>query len=186
MQATSALERSLTYRGFAEAFRAPDGGSGLLDETLIPPPPANASEAFVAAFDPAVSDSACSLHESAHSSRDQANLFEELVRWYDHFGLRRLDTAELPDHLSVELEFMHFLAWQEHRQSQDEAALSPLRRARAEFADRHLLPFALAVKRSVRTEAVRYRALCAALPEFIESDRRWIGAQSGNQSVTTR
>jgi nitrate reductase assembly molybdenum cofactor insertion protein NarJ len=31
-----------------------------------------------------------------------------LVRFYGHFGLAREERAELPDHVTVELEFMHF------------------------------------------------------------------------------
>ena len=106
----SPLERSVCYRGLAEAFRSPSGGVGILDETWIPLPSEDANTEFLDAFEPSISKTACSLYQSAHSNREQTSLYEELIRWYDHFGLQRKAKAELPDHISVELEFMHFLS----------------------------------------------------------------------------
>jgi nitrate reductase assembly molybdenum cofactor insertion protein NarJ len=51
---------------------------------------------------------------AAYASEDRSALFDELVRFYAHFGLAREECAELPDHLGVELEFMHFSCWLEH------------------------------------------------------------------------
>ncbi len=170
----AALERSVIYRGFADAFRRPDGGCDVLDETLIPPPPPNARKAFVDAFDEAISKSACSLHEAAHSTRDQMDLFEELVRWYDHFGLRRTDTAELPDHISVQLEFMHFLTHQEYLHGDEPEAAETLRSAQREFLSRHLMPLAQSIEEKCRDDLGRYSALADQLPAYLalELERR--------------
>ena len=63
-----------------------------------------------------------SLHASTHLERDQTDLYQEMIRWYDHFGLKRRDGGELPDHLSIMLEFLQFVTAQEHANAKDAAA----------------------------------------------------------------
>jgi TorA maturation chaperone TorD len=64
---------------------------------------------------------------------------EEVVRFYEHFGYRLGDDyAWRPDHLSVLLEFMHFLSWHES-QSLDAALVAGLRAAQRDFCQRHLV-----------------------------------------------
>jgi TorA maturation chaperone TorD len=88
------------------------------------------AKAFMDAFDPAVSKRASSLHASTHVNREQTDLYQELIRWYDHFGLKRRDGGELPDHLAVMLEFMQFLTFQEQANAADaKAVLHPAYRA---------------------------------------------------------
>ena len=161
------LERSICYRGLAEAFRSPAGGVGILDESWIPPPSKNAKTEFLDAFEPSISKSACSLYQSAHSNREQTSLFEELIRWYDHFGLQRKAKAELPDHVSVELEFMHFLTYREHVSAGDESALNNLRRAERDFLSKHLHPFSLSILGHSDAYANRYKNLCVELESFV-------------------
>ncbi|MEM1198142.1 MAG: molecular chaperone TorD family protein [Pseudomonadota bacterium] len=163
----TALERSVFYRGLAEAFRSPSGGVNVLDESWIPAPSPNAKTEFLEAFEPSVSKAACSLYESAHSNRDQTALFEELIRWYDHFGLQRKAKAELPDHISVELEFMHFLCYREHLSEGDEAAIGPLRRAQKEFLNNHLHPLSISILGYSQPFANRFKVLCGNCEQFL-------------------
>ena len=169
------LERSICYRGLAEAFRSPAGGAGILDESWIPAPSQNAKTEFLEAFEPAVSKTACALYESAHSNREQTSLYEELIRWYDHFGLQRKAKAELPDHVSVELEFMHFLTYREHIAAGDEHAVSTLRRAGKEFLTKHLHPFSMSILGHSETFANRYRYLCLEHELFLRRHLQDIG-----------
>ena len=164
------LERSAVYGGFAAAFRSATGGADVLDETLVPSPPDNASRAFMAAFDPAVSKTAVSLHASAHTDRDQTDLYQELIRWYDHFGLKRRDGGELPDHLSVMLEFLQFLTAQEHANEADFEAVANLHAAQADFIERRVMPLAEAVVGKLGTQQARYRALPNRLREFLQDE----------------
>ncbi|WP_337659912.1 molecular chaperone TorD family protein [Anderseniella sp. Alg231-50] len=164
------LERSAVYGGFAAAFRTPDGGTDALDEAIVPPPPQDAARAFMAAFDPSISKTAVSLHASAHTERDQTDLYQELIRWYDHFGLKRRDGGELPDHLSVMLEFLQFLTAQEHANAGDAAAVSSLHAAQKDFVDRQLLPLVETVTGKLETQEPRYHALPLALRAFLEDE----------------
>ena len=172
----SALERSIVYRGFADAFRSPRGGSQILSDDLIPAPAENANTEFLEAFDQAVSKAACSLYASAHSNREQMSLYEELIRWYDHFGLQRKAKAELPDHITVLLEFMHFLSHREHicREASEDA--SSLVKAQSEFLRKHVLPLALAVEAGTKEASERYRVLSAEFLGFARQHHEELAA----------
>jgi DMSO reductase family type II enzyme chaperone len=125
-------EPSALFAAFSAAFRYPGDGRGWLS-----------GPEFLAAFDPGASEGAVSLNEGAYANIDISSVFEELVRFYEHFGLRRHEKAELPDHLSVELEFMHFLCELEVAASSNgdanREALRSLHAAQRDFLDRHLL-----------------------------------------------
>jgi DMSO reductase family type II enzyme chaperone len=165
-----ALERSTIYRGFADAFRAPGGGADVLDAAIAPARDARVEREFLEAFDPAISRRACALFESQHTGWQQAALFEELVRAYDHFGLRRKDTAELPDHICVELEFLHFLTFQEHLHASDAEAVASVRLAQHDFIERHLLVIARAVATATASGPDWAVRLTAALCAFLEDE----------------
>jgi len=164
------LERSAVYGGFAAAFRSAAGGTDVLDETLVPPPPDDANRAFMAAFDPAISKHGVSLHASAHLERDQTDLYQELIRWYDHFGLKRRDGGELPDHLSIMLEFLQFITAQEHANTTDADVVTSLHAAQADFIARQVMPLVETVISKLETEEPRYHALPRALRAFLEDE----------------
>ena len=164
------LERSAVYGGFASAFRSATGGSDVLDETIVPPPPEDATRAFMAAYDPAISKTAVSLYASAHLERDQTDLYQEMIRWYDHFGLKRRDGGELPDHLSVMLEFLQFVTAQEHGNAADTAAVTSLHAAQRDFIERQVMPLVETVIGKLETDEPRYHALPRALRAFLEDE----------------
>lgn len=173
----SALERSVCYRGLAEAFRSPAGGSGILDDAWIPAPSEDAKTEFLQAFEPSISKTACSLYQSTHSGREQTSLYEELIRWYDHFGLQRKAKAELPDHISVELEFMHFLSYSEHLADQNPDAVKTLQRAQREFLEKHLHPLSMSILGYSSAFANRYKVLCVETEGFLSQHIKALCAQ---------
>jgi len=65
-------------------------------------------------------------------------VFEELMRFYSFFGLQRGEGAEMPDHLSVELEFMHYLTHLESQATLEPEGLDSLHRAQRDFLQRHV------------------------------------------------
>lgn len=168
--AMTPLERSAIYGGFAAAFRSATGGVDVLDETLVPSPPDDADRAFMAAFDPAISKRGVSLHASAHLERDQTDLYQELIRWYDHFGLKRRDGGELPDHLSIMLEFLQFLTAQEQANALDTGVVRSLHAAQSDFIERQVMPLVAAVIGKLETDEPRYHALPRALRGFLEDE----------------
>ena len=164
------LERSAVYGAFAAAFRSGDGGVDVLDESVLPSPPHDAAKAYTEGFDPAVSKRAASLHASTHVNREQTDLYQELIRWYDHFGLERRDGGELPDHLSVMLEFMQFLTYQEHANASDAQAVQTLHTAQADFINRHLVPVVGDIISKTEVNTPRYRELPRSLMAFLEDE----------------
>lgn len=164
---SSAMERSTIYRLFAEAFRYETVAS-----SAFPMSGAN----YNAAFDQAVNPKACSLREASYTQADHSALFEELGRFYDYFGLGRSPQAELPDHLSVELEFMHFLTHLEAEQAQDAQERDSLRRAQGDFLGRHLARLMDGVRDGLRSTDPACQALVSTCHDFIASELALVSA----------
>lgn len=89
--------------------------------------------------------SGCSPYEMeywpAHVFQKSQGL-ADISGFYHAFGLKvSSQSRERPDHLSLELEFMHFLAWKEShalKQGHDTEKLALCRQAQAKFLKEHL------------------------------------------------
>lgn len=156
-----AAERSAVYRTLAQAFTYPGAQSSAWQIS---------GAEYNDAFDPSVSEAACSLREGAHSVDDQTALFEELVRFYEFFGLARGEAAEMPDHLSVELEFMHFLTHLESRVGDEPESLASVRRAQHDFIARHLARLVQAVRSKLKSQDPACVALVAVCDDFVNAE----------------
>ena len=168
--AETAAARSLRWARLAGAFGYP-GPSAPPDAALgLPGIEREAGAAFLAAFEPAVAREACSLHEAAHVGEHRSALFEELVRFYAHFGLVRRESAELPDHVGVELEFMHVLVAREAAARARGEDVRGLRLAQRDFLARHLARLAAAIARSTRAAHPRYAALGGELARCVADE----------------
>ncbi len=95
---------------------------------------------FLRLFEVGIPRAPCPLYESAYDKQDQRReVMGELVRFYRHFGLTLGERArEMPDHLRVELEFMHFLTYAEARAAEAGEPTEGLRRAQRDLLERHL------------------------------------------------
>lgn len=149
------------YAGFAMAFRYPADEHAVLSQAE-----------YLEAFDPGASNVAVSLHEATHADQEHTGLFEELVRFYEHFGLRRLQDAELPDHLSVELEFMHFLCRLEQHALARDADVDSLHRAQRDFMKRHLAPLIDGVSREISADSDNAAELVRSCAMFVAQHLR--------------
>lgn len=114
----------------------------------------------------------CPLY-SGHHTADRMRTMEELVRFYNFFGLK-IAPGHLPDHASVELEFMHYLAARQDEEGEDRASYLFAQR---DFLDRQLLNWwprlAAALKRE-RTVSF-YKSLAAFGLQFLQADRKYLG-----------
>ena len=96
----------------------------------------------------------------------------ELVRFYNYFGLR-ITPGLMPDHVTVELEFMHYLAHQEAQAWQSGDDRESYLRAQRDFLERHLngwWPLALAATQRQRPQRF-YRSLMALVQRFLAAER---------------
>lgn len=125
---------------------------------------------YISCFETGLKGPRCPLYEGAsRGDRGRKAVMEELLRFYHHFGLKMSERVrELPDHLSAELEFMHYLAFLETRACEEHGHTSSPRldlvRAQRDFLTRHLAPWAPELIRSARGSAP---APCMTLLEFM-------------------
>ena len=88
-------------------------------------------------FDASSHGTLCSLNGGAHAG-PQMTVMEEAIRYYTHFGLTLGEhQKELPDHLTTQLNFLHFLAYGECAQDAAGAPSTAWRLARRDFIARH-------------------------------------------------
>lgn len=158
---TDAAGRSALYAALARAFTYEGAISGPL---------AINGYAFNEAFDPSVNESACSLREGTYSGGDQSALFEELMRFYSYFGLGRNEAGEMPDHICVELEFMHFLNYQESAVGDDASARQSLRRAQHDFLERHLMRLVRGIQAKLHSDNPACTELVRMAESFVTVD----------------
>lgn len=92
---------------------------------------------FTHLFDVGGSSPPCALYGGLYTSARMKTM-EELVRFYNFFGLSMSDAPhELPDHLTTQLEFLHFLTFQESELALEGSETSDCRRAERDFIARH-------------------------------------------------
>jgi DMSO reductase family type II enzyme chaperone len=93
---------------------------------------------YVRLFDVGVPRPPCPLFGGLYLGSRRA-VMEEVTRFYHHFGLSLGgESREMPDHITTELEFMHFLTFQDVSALQGEKDRGPYLRAQRDFLQRHL------------------------------------------------
>ncbi len=101
---------------------------------------------------------------------------EETLRFYDFFGYALAEERQwAPDHLSVQLEFLHFLAYRKSREA-DPERMESYRLAQRDFLERHLCRWFPEVLAGVGRHAREpyWRALFEALGAFLDADAGWL------------
>ena len=153
-----------------------DGGAALSDDSITQ---AGMEAEYIRLFEVGVGRPFCPLYEGSHRS-GRMKIMEELVRFYEHFGLRAA-AGDQPDHVCAELEFVHYLAFKEAAAVSAGADAGGLMLAQKEFLERRLcrwLPRVAALVASA--EAARfYRPVTALASEFCRLDLGWLKAMSG-------
>jgi len=119
------------------------------------------------------------IREDLHLNQP-AGVREDIVRFYEYFGYGLSEKfAWAPDHLSVELEFMHFLCFQEvdalNDGEQDSNMALSFQLAQSDFSQRHLCNWVSGLAHKVveqQPESI-YAKLLAAMSEFVVKDFQW-------------
>ncbi|GIW40829.1 MAG: hypothetical protein KatS3mg076_1406 [Candidatus Binatia bacterium] len=136
---------------------------------------------YIRLFDVGAAGPPCPLYGGLYVG-DRLRVMEETVRFYHYFGLR-LSSAlrELPDHLTTELEFLHFLTFREARARSLGEDPSPYVRAERDFLLRHPCRWIpLLEKRLEKTEPLPFfSALVSFTRSFLESDRSYCESLAG-------
>ena len=116
----------------------------------------------------------CPLH-SGHYSRDRLRAMEELVRFYNFFGLK-IAPGLMPDHVTVEMEFMQFLTDVPSEARDTSGDSRSYLRAQRDFLTSHLgRPWPIAALALKRERALPfYRSLVALTARFLEAEQRYV------------
>lgn len=162
--ALHAAARSRAFAVFAEALAYPDrdledsiregvvaeallGSLADLDETIVADADTEALRTvgdqddlaveYTRLFDVGASGPPCPLYGGLYGGA-RMKVMEEAVRFYNHFGLHiSEEPRELPDHLLIELEFLHYLAFREAEALHAGEDPGSWRRAQRDYLTRH-------------------------------------------------
>ena len=204
-----AAARSLAYSVFARTFEYPDGEQNqvirsgelatLLRDALVAVDPALEEEAdwdalrdagdeddlpveFTRLFDVGTGAPPCPLHGGLYFG-NRMKTMEEAVRFYNFFGLSLSETSrELPDHLTTQLEFLHFLAFREAQALEAGSDPGSWRRAERDFIVRHPGRWVPVLqKRLEKAEPMPFfRELVARLASFLEAEASHTGRSAAD------
>lgn len=206
-EAARALVRSQIYRALALAFRHPDAESAGALAGIAPALVAAAAGRVPAGVRGALSELAaavegadleslkeqyvetfghvtvpdCPLYETACGMGDpflQPQTLADLAGFYRAFGLEMAgDARERADHLTVELEFMHYLAYREAYalEHHGEERTAVIRDAERRFLEAHLGRWAPVLARAVSARAGGALGAAARLLErlLVHEVERW-------------
>lgn len=122
--------------------------------------------------------SPASLRESAHLDMVEKTLLQEILRFYEYFGLELSggELRELPDSLPLELEFLHYLTYLE-AQSQGSSAgqsnLAAIQRGQRDFVSRHPASWINSFIESLEKvpESEVYLSLARLLANYLNQER---------------
>jgi DMSO reductase family type II enzyme chaperone len=134
-------------------------------------------QGYVSIFEVGTGRPYCPLYEGSHRS-GRMKLMEELVRFYEHFGLKT-QSGDHPDHICAELEFMHYLAFKEAAAHAHAEPAPDVRRAQHDFLERHLcrwLPRVHSRLQSARDLPPFYLFAAGLADEFCRRDLAWLEA----------
>jgi DMSO reductase family type II enzyme chaperone len=160
-----AAQRSRLYQLLAAAFAFPDEGffSAVQDGTLatalvhlcealpydltgvatlglggVGDSYAEFEAEYIRLFDVGAAGPPCPLYGGVYIG-DRMKVMEDATRFYNFFSLRvSPQLRELPDHITTELEFLHYLTFREAETRQNGFDPTPLLRAQRDFLARHL------------------------------------------------
>lgn len=111
---------------------------------VVPPPSAGGDSyvdfesEYIRLFDVGPAGPPCPLYGGVYIG-DRMKVMEEATRFYNFFELRiSQQMRELPDHITTELEFLHYLTFRETQARQAGVDPAPLLRAQRDFLARHL------------------------------------------------
>jgi DMSO reductase family type II enzyme chaperone len=119
---------------------------------------------YIRLFDVGTAGPPCPLYGGVYGG-DRMKVMEDATRFYNFFGLRTApELHELPDHLTTEFEFLHYLTFRETEARQQDGDIGSLLRAERDFLQRH--PCKWVPKLAARVSKQQTCAFFPALSDF--------------------
>lgn len=136
---------------------------------------------YIRLFDVGAPRPPCPLNGGLHLG-SRRSVMEEVTRFYNHFGLGLGgESRELPDHITTELEFMHFLTFREVAALQSGKDPGPYRRAQRDFLQRHLARWVPKVRALAEQHAPAsfFEGLLGLTEAFLLADLAYVASLVG-------
>jgi len=128
---------------------------------------------YIRIFDVGTAGPPCPLYGGVYLG-DRMKIMEDAVRFYNFFELHMSPQMhELPDHITTELEFMHYLTFREAELRQQGNDPASLLRAERDFLARHLCRWVprLQERLAKQTTCLFFPSLVRFARGFFDSDR---------------
>lgn len=136
---------------------------------------------YIRLFDVGVPRPPCPLYGGLHLG-SRRSVMEEVTRFYNHFGLSLGgESRELPDHITTELEFMHFLTFQDVTALQKGQDRGAYLRAQRDFLQRHLARWVpkVRVQAEQHGAAPFFLGLVGLAEAFLLADLNYVASLAG-------
>jgi DMSO reductase family type II enzyme chaperone len=143
---------------------------------------------FSRLFDVGSSGPPCPLYGGLYAGARMKTM-EEAVRFYNHFGLTLSDDPrELPDHLTTQLEFLHYLGFREAQALAGDDDPGAYQRAQRDFVARHPGRWVPKLRERVEDQAPApyFGQLVALLDRFLASEMNRLSREVGAPDLSTR
>jgi len=145
----------------------------------------NFAQAYSSCFE--VGNAPVSFHGRTYSNEAASKIFEELFRFYEHFGLDLKDSenSNWPDSILMELDFMHYLSHLESLAKSDEDVAS-LQRAQLDFLNRHLIPLVTGISDKLYSLKIApYDQLALLMFDYVNGDRDYLDRKVNSMPQVT-
>jgi len=136
---------------------------------------------YIRLFDVGAAGPPCPLYGGVYIG-DRMKTMEEATRFYNFFELHLSpEVRELPDHITTQLEFLHYLTFREAEVGQHGGDVSSLLRAERDFLERHLCRWVPRMRERLvkQNPAPFFVALVDFAIAFFEADRAYAAAAVG-------
>jgi len=135
---------------------------------------------YIRLFDVGAAGPPCPLYGGVYLG-DRMKVMEEATRFYNYFHLKLSpEVRELPDHITTELEFLHYLTFREAEAHETGTDPSSLLRAERDFLARHLCRWVprLRDRLGKQNAAPFFTALVDLAFAFFEADQAYAASNS--------
>jgi DMSO reductase family type II enzyme chaperone len=136
---------------------------------------------YIRLFDVGAAGPPCPLYGGVYGG-DRMKVMEDATRFYNFFALRLSPRMhELPDHITTELEFLHYLTFREAQAHEHGEDCAPLWRAERDFLTRHPCRWVpqLQARLAKQTAPPFFPALVRFAVSFFAADRDYAAARAG-------
>jgi DMSO reductase family type II enzyme chaperone len=131
---------------------------------------------YIRLFDVGTPRPPCPLYGGEYK-KGRKGTMEDLIRFYNYFGLHPSPRSrDMPDHITIELEFMHFVIFREVAALHHQQARTSYLRAERDFLERHLCAWVPPLWGRLQRQQppAFYAALTRLTEAFLAADLRYL------------